>query len=359
MEKPRVPSRHTTSNFQTIRHEDRDCIANPRPKRAKTALLERFTEPRLHTFGFQSLDSHPQRGPDGRQKPPSSRSNRQNNAHSAKKRIGLESRLHVDSDPTLFHGMCILSVSHNPPFIIMKIKNTPRSGFTLIELLTVIAIIGILAAILIPAVGKVREVANKSTSSSNMRSIAVSYATYSQSGGRTKVLNENRLTAKTYPKTVQGVAQFLGDEVELLDASIWRIGVDPVVIANEPNPPTVGYMDGSTGDFSVNSDFTSSPVSYDFVLGVGGSNPTTTTPLLWTRGLSTAGKWDNETPWGRGGHIAYLDGHVTFYNELDTQDQGLVNRADGKLTVNYEDALPSIAELLKAESSNPGSGQGI
>ena len=65
----------------------------------------------------------------------------------------------------------------------MKTKSNPRSGFTLIELLTVIAIIGILAAILIPAVGKVREVANKSKSSSNMRSIAVSYATYSTSGG--------------------------------------------------------------------------------------------------------------------------------------------------------------------------------
>jgi len=75
----------------------------------------------------------------------------------------------------------------------MKNTKSPRSGFTLIELLTVIAIIGILAAILIPAVGKVREVANKTKSSSNIRSIALAYATYSSSGGRVKTIKDDSL----------------------------------------------------------------------------------------------------------------------------------------------------------------------
>jgi len=44
-------------------------------------------------------------------------------------------------------------------------------GFTLIELLTVIAIVGILSAILIPVVGKMRTSALRSESASNLRQV--------------------------------------------------------------------------------------------------------------------------------------------------------------------------------------------
>lgn len=90
-------------------------------------------------------------------------------------------------------GLCGHRIIAKPPFLPMKSFSSrfsrQRAGFTLIELLTVIAIIGILAAILIPTVGSVRERAKSIQCMSNVRQWGTSILLYSADNKNTYAVN--------------------------------------------------------------------------------------------------------------------------------------------------------------------------
>lgn len=71
--------------------------------------------------------------------------------------------------------------------------NPTTRAFTLIELLTVIAIIGILAAIVIPVVGRVRESARDAQCKSNLRQYGVAVALYVTDNKQTYPSGDNPL----------------------------------------------------------------------------------------------------------------------------------------------------------------------
>lgn len=225
-----------------------------------------------------------------------------------------------------------------------------RSGFTLIELLTVIAIIGILSAILIPTIGVVRKSASKATSASNLRQIALGYNAFANAGSRVRTIANGAWSAgSTQTANIQGWAHVVAEFGELNDAALYFIDSAADVALLPSIPQTI--LDDSNAATAA-WDAAASAISYDAVTQISPNVRGVITPLIWTKGIGgTDSTWAATNPWeGEGGHIAFLDAHVVFYKDLT----GELSDSTGAVQNNIAGALGTGPVIVGTPSSGGG-----
>jgi type IV pilus assembly protein PilA len=85
-------------------------------------------------------------------------------------------------------------------------KNSSRKGFTLVEIMIVVVIIGLLAAMAIPAFQKVRQSSQDKAVLNNARQLAAAADQYFLENGVSTVAKDNLVGAANYVKALNLVA---------------------------------------------------------------------------------------------------------------------------------------------------------
>ena len=218
-----------------------------------------------------------------------------------------------------------------------------RAGFTLIELLTVIAIIGILAAVLFPGVQGVMKKAKQSAASTKLRNIAQSYITFNSGSKFIKDAAWNTSTAPTSAANLQEFAAVLALNAGLNSGEIWYVDADPANdSASFPKQVLIGAAGAETIDNSFKTPSAAAGYQSWTTYTPTNKNLNEQVPLLWTRGLLATGKWDTTLGvWGStGGHIAFGDAHVDWRADTAaTENQFASKKTPGTTTANWTDAV--------------------
>ncbi len=235
------------------------------------------------------------------------------------------------------------------------ITKASKKGFTLIELLTVIAIIAILSAILIPTVGQMRETARRTKDINNLRQIVNASLMFASQNGEMLPSDTHYFDSTTGRLSTTGsdagtneeVAAALAVGAGLNEIAIWKSDSDASATTATG---TIVFNNGTS--FALNATLGSETgtrgLSYDYVTGLILSVPSTT-PLAFTRmDDPTTFEWAQTDIYGdKGGHIAFVGGNVAWYPTLGASSAtGVLVDGNGASTNIMNEAIAATGPAL-------------